>query len=112
MKTLPVEPRIQDRPIDALDVLISRLVMPLTTRKASKVKGAGVLRAEARLRAKRKANASIPFEAQTTRQQRRRSAILRGRQIMTVARREANQRGIRGGSAIIRNPVDVDRVLG
>lgn len=112
-KTLPVEPRIEERKIDALDAIFSRLMMPKTWSRANaESEGAGVKRARERLRAKQRANANIPFLGKVTRQQRRRAAILKGRQVMSVARKEAQQRGITGGSAVIRNPVDVDRVLG
>lgn len=74
--------------------------------------GDGVRRAEARLAAKRKANESIPTPDGTSRQVARRSLLLKGRQMMTVAKREAMSRKIMGGGAIIRRPVDVSRILG
>lgn len=104
-----IEPKITNRAIDALDKLWSKLMLGS---KAEKTLGDGALRARQRLAAKRRENAKIPSGYRETRQQRRRTAILRGRQIMTIAKREAAQRGIPGGSARIRNPVDVDRILG
>lgn len=108
-KNLPVEPTYHDRQIDFLDKLWSKLMLG---RKSEKTYGDGAKRARERLLAKRRANAQLPSGYVETRQQRRRSAILRGRQVMSIARQEAMKRGITGGSAIIRNPVDVDRVLG
>ncbi len=114
-KTLPVEPAIPaDRPVDKLDQIFSRLMMPKIwgkTQRASEP-GEGTKRRREREAEKRRANAQIPSGAYPTRQQLRRTAILRGRQVMSAARKEAMTRGIKGGSAIIRNPVDVDRVLG
>jgi hypothetical protein len=112
-KHLPVEPRIhEDRAIGFLDKLWSRLMRGGRQSKYERQPGEGVMRARQRLKDRRAANRAIPFEPVVTRQQKRRAAILRGRQVMSIARKEAMQRGIRGGSAIIRNPVDVDQVLG
>lgn len=108
-RNLPVEPKITQRAIDSLDKLFSKLMLGS---KSEKTIGDGTVRARQRLAAKRKANAEIPSGYRMTRQQRRREQILRGRQIMTIAKKEAAQRGIKGGSARIRNPVDVDQVLG
>ena len=114
MKTLPVEPRVptHQRLVDTMDVIYSRLMQPKRRSKLERTPGAGQRRAAALLKAKRKANKAIPDTEVRTRQQFRRSMILRGRQKMTIARKEVMQRGIRGGGAIIRNPVDVARVLG
>jgi len=117
-KTLPVEPKIKGEAFEApdlLDQIVSRLRMPKAWAKGGKALGEGTKRRRARERAMAAWRSGyygdLP-EPKVTRQQRRRSTILRGRQIMTVARKEAVQRGIKGGSAVIRNPVDVDRVLG
>lgn len=117
-KTLPVEPKIKEESFEApdlLDQIFSRLMMPRAWAKGGKALGDGTKRRRAREREEAKQRAAyygeLP-EREPTRQQRRRSEILRVRQLMTIAKREAVSRKITGGSAVIRNPVDVDRVLG
>ena len=95
-----------------LDQLYSRLISDGKNLTRFKGPTAAQKRYRPKLVAKRKANAEIPDTSVETRQRRRQSERLRGKQVMTVARREAMQRKIPGGSATIRVPSDVDAVLG
>jgi hypothetical protein len=86
-----------------LDHLFTQLT---TKRKGAITLGEGERRARARLAAKREKNAQLPSGDRETRQRRRRSEILRGRQLITLAKKEVS--GTRkGDSATIRTPRDV-----
>lgn len=95
-----------------LDQLYSRLISGGKNLTQFKGPTEAQKRYQPKLTAKRMANAKIPDTSVETRQRRRQSERMRGKQVMTVARREAMQRKIPGGSAIIRVPGDVDAVLG
>jgi hypothetical protein len=111
-KPLPVEPRVQeDRPIDELDKVYSKLMSNGKTAKVSRAPGLGAMLAAERARDKRVANREIPSGYKPTRQQRRREAILRERQLVTVAKAEVARRKIKGGSARIRTSLDADALL-
>jgi len=112
-------PRLGD--ISTFELLISKLrgwmgAVGFTARRPyHRQPGAGVARAAARLAAQRMRNeARVPPFLNSevrTRQVVRRSMLLRGRQIMTKARREMAKRDLMGGPAVIRNAVDVGRYL-
>lgn len=108
-RTLPLGVVLEDRPIDFLDQLYSRL----TLRKPTITVGEGTKRARKRIAEQRAAQAKAA-PPKPTRQQRRREKLLRERQLVTVAKREIDMRGIdvQGGSAAIRTPDDVERLLG
>lgn len=93
--------------IDALDKVYSRLMAP---KRATVTLGEGELRARQRAAAQRAATADTPMEDIDTRQRRRQTERLRTRQIVTLGKREASRK-IQGGSAVIRQPVDVDAFL-
>lgn len=112
-KTLPLGIVVQDRPIDALDQLYSRL----TLRKHTITVGDGTKRARAAAAAHRTQQKQRLQDAEppiVTRQQRRRSAVLRERQLVTVAKKEIRARRLHvpGGSATLRTADDVARILG
>ncbi len=124
-KPLPTSapaPELHD--VSKLELIISKLAgwmgfgrslsdLATTKRPYQRQPGPGYHRAKARLAAKREANKLIPtIEREPSRQVVRRSTIMRGKQVMTIAREEAKKRKIKGGSALIRTPADVDAVLG
>lgn len=72
--------------------------------------GTGRMRAARRLR-EHKAAQPDTGETQPSRQQLRREAVLKDRQALTIAKREASLRRLKGGSAVIRDGLDVARHL-
>lgn len=113
MKTeTTIEPQWRERQIDFLDKLWSDLMRGNRRSKLERAPGEGEQRAAERLRAKRAANAQIPSGYVATRQQRRREAILREKQALTVAKKQAEQQRVMGGSARIRSLVDAEAILG
>ena len=109
-RSLPLGVVIEDRPIDFLDQLYSRL----TLRKPTITVGEGTKRARKRIAEQRAVQPEPAAVPKPTRQQRRREKLLRERQLVTVAKREISARGldVPGGSAAIRTPGDVKRMLG
>lgn len=110
-RALPTEAPIVEHAIGLLDRIWSTLKLskPVIT------VGEGQRRARERAAAHRKAQAARLVDAAApavTRQQVRRHKILRERQAVTMAKREARHRKLPGGGAQIRAVSDIDAVLG
>ena len=95
-----------------LDVIWSRLMRSGKDSKLSKAATPAEKRAAARLRAHRAKWDDVDLSGEATRQRRRQEERLRRRQLVSIAKQEAMQRKVTGGSARVRTPADVDAVLG
>ena len=95
--------------VSNLEVLFSELKRNGRESKLSKAKTKAQLRAEARAKEHQRTWAETPESGQLTRQQRRRNAILRGKQQVTVAKKRVAQQG--GDPRLVRTPIDAAEVM-
>ena len=106
---LPTSAPHRDTPVGLLDRIFTRLM--LGSRSTQTVSDA-TKRARKRLQAHRAKWDGVPSGEFVSRQRTRRHTILRQKQVLTAARKEAAMSKVMGGSAVIRTLDDIERVLG